>query len=397
VAEARSLLVINSGSSSLKFTVFRIPDLNNLLSGIGERLGTTGASYSVRYADGQKANRSIPGADHRVALGTVLDTLKEAQVPDVHAVGHRIVHGGEKFRMPHLVNSEIEKQIRELFALAPLHNPAGLLGIEIADELLPGVPQVVVFDTAFHQTWSREAYRYAIPEEYYRRWGIRRYGFHGISNEYVTKEASIRLGRPANELHMVLCHLGNGCSATAVREGKSVDNTMGLTPLEGLMMGTRSGDVDPNLLLVLSEKEGLSLPEVIQLLTERSGLLGVSGISHDVREVTKAADEGNQSAQVALQLFSYRLAKKILGLSAGLARVDAIVFSAGIGEHSARIRSLAVNHLAVLHAQLDPKRNERDGAETHGWISADGSLPILVIPTDEELLIAQETLRLTTG
>ncbi|MBV8969998.1 MAG: acetate/propionate family kinase, partial [Verrucomicrobia bacterium] len=341
--------------------------------------------------------QTISGADHHVALRAVLETLKEAQLDEVGAVGHRIVHGGEKFRRPQLVDPEVKSQIREVFELAPLHNPAGLHGIDIVEELLPGMPQVVVFDTAFHQTWLPEVYRYAIPEEYYKRWRIRRYGFHGISNQYVTKEVSIRLGRPADQLHLVLCHLGNGCSATAVREGQSVDNTMGLTPLEGLMMGTRSGNVDPNLHLVLSEKEGLSLPEIIQLLTTRSGLLGVSGVSHDLREVIKAADEGNKSAQLAINLFSHRLAKGVLELTAGLARVDAIAFSGGIGEHSAQIRSLTVDRLAIVHAQLDPRRNEQHGKETNGLISPDNSLPIFVIATNEELLIAQETLKLTSS
>ena len=397
MAKARCLLVINSGSSSLKFTVFSIPDLDSLLGGLAERLGTPAASFSIRYADGRKKQQTISGADHHVALRAVLETLKEAQLDDVGAVGHRIVHGGEKFRRPQLVDPEVKSQIREVFELAPLHNPAGLHGIEIVEELLPGMPQVVVFDTAFHQTWLPEVYRYAIPEEYYKRWRIRRYGFHGISNQYVTKEVSNRLGRPVDQLHLVLCHLGNGCSATAVREGQSVDNTMGLTPLEGLMMGTRSGNVDPNLHLVLSEKEGLSLPEIIQLLTTRSGLLGVSGVSHDLREVIKAADEGNTSAQLAINLFSHRLAKGVLELTAGLARVDAIAFSGGIGEHSAQIRSLTVDRLAIVHAQLDPRRNEQHGKETNGLISPDNSLPIFVIATNEELLIAQETLKLTSS
>src|SRR5215469_5980496 len=341
------ILVINSGSSSLKFSVLEVQSESVLASGIAERLGTTEALLKFSDAGGKKIQEPFPGADHRAALRRVVDYLRGSLRNDVDAVGHRIVHGGEFFRDAVIVDDEVVKRIEELSDLAPLHNPPGAQGIRLAWELFPRKPQVAVFDTAFHQTLPPHAFHYAIPARFYSKYRIRRYGFHGTSNQYVTEELARRLDRPLSELQLLTAHLGNGSSATAVKQGRSVDTTMGLTPLEGVVMGTRSGDVDPSLHLFLHEKGNLSLEEVTDLLTRKSGLLGVSGVSHDMRSVLEAIESGNDQARLALELFCYRLARAILGLTAGLERIDALVFTGGIGENSPVVRSKTLEYLAI--------------------------------------------------
>ena len=288
------------------------------------------------------------------------------------------------------------RRIEELADLAPLHNPAGVQGIRIATELFPDKQQVAVFDTAFHQTLPPHAFHYAIPYEYYEKYRIRRYGFHGTSHHFVVLQAAKRIGKPIEETQFISAHLGNGCSATAVRHGQSVDTSMGLTPQEGLVMGTRSGDVDPNLHLFLQEKEDHSLREITEMLTRKSGLLGVSGVSHDMRFVIAAAAEGNKRARLAVDLFCYRLARSVLGLAAALSSIDALIFTGGIGENSAAIRAQVLTHLAILHPELDQKLNETHGKGADGRITrSDRALLCLVIPTNEELMIARETALLT--
>jgi acetate kinase len=387
----RYILVINSGSSSLKFSLLDVKPEAVIASGIAERLGTAEAFLKFSAKSSENICEQLPNADHRAALRRVIDRLSSLAASEVDAIGHRIVHGGEYFRDAVLIDDEVLKRIEALSDLAPLHNPPGAQGIRVASELFPNKPQVAVFDTAFHQTLPPHAFHYAIPAEFYAKYRVRRYGFHGTSNQYVTSELARRLSRPIEELQIITAHLGNGCSATAVKGGKSVDTTMGLTPLEGLMMGTRSGDVDPSLHLFLQQKMSVSLEEVTDLLTRKSGLLGVSGVSHDMRSVIGAIESGNDQARLALDLFCYRLARAILGLAAGLERIDALIFTGGIGENSSVVRSKTLQHLATLHPEIDQGWNERNGQDSNGRITKGAGLACFVIPTNEELMIARQT------
>jgi acetate kinase len=363
-------------------------------SGTAERLNTKEASLSIKLGDGPKQTESLGNADHHQALLKAVHQLSAEQQSRVEAIGHRVVHGGEEFHEPTLVDASILEKIEALSDLAPLHNPAAVEGIRIAQKLFPKTPQVAVFDTAFHQTLPPHAFHYAVPLDLYRKYKVRRYGFHGTSHHYVALETAKRLSRPLESLQLVTAHLGNGCSAAAIKNGCSVDTTMGLTPQEGLMMGTRSGDVDPTLHSFLGEKEHLSLVQITDLLTRQSGLLGVSGVSQDMRSVCEAADQGNEDARLALDLFCYRLARGILSLTASLERIDALVFTGGIGENSARVRAQALGHLAILNPHLDPAENETHGREQGGRITRDSGLTCLVVPTNEELMIAQQTAEL---
>ena len=391
------ILVINSGSSSLKFSLLDVKSEAVIASGIAERLGTAEAFLKLSAKSSQNIREQLPNADHRAALHRVIDHLPTLAASEVDAIGHRIVHGGELFRDAVLVNDAVLNQIEALSDLAPLHNPPGAQGIRVASELFPNKPQVAVFDTAFHQTLPPHAFHYAIPAEFYAKYRARRYGFHGTSHQYVTSELARRLSRPIEELQIIAAHLGNGCSATAVKQGKSVDTTMGLTPLEGLVMGTRSGDVDPSLHLFLQQKMSLNLEEVTDLLTRKSGLLGVSGVSHDMRSVVEAIESGNHQARLALDLFCYRLARAILGLAAGLERIDALIFTGGIGENSSVVRSKTLQHLAILHPEIDQGWNERNGQDSNGRITKGAGLACFVIPTNEELMIARQTAALALG
>jgi acetate kinase len=392
---ARSpILVINCGSSSLKFSILD-PDSETVLAcGIAERLTTDGAGLKMVDLDGVSLNQTFPGADHRTALLRIIQVLGGEKL-EIKAIGHRIVHGGEDFRGPVLITESVVERIDQLSDLAPLHNPAGVQGIRMATELFPNKQQVAVFDTSFHQTLPPYAFHYAIPYEYYERYRIRRYGFHGTSHHFVVLQAAKRLGRPIEETQFISAHLGNGCSATAVRFGQSMDTSMGLTPQEGLVMGTRSGDVDPNLHLFLQEKENQRLKGITEMLTRKSGLLGVSGVSQDMRSVIAAAAHGNKRASLAVDLFCYRLARSVLGLAAALSAIDALIFTGGIGENNAAIRAQTLSHLAILHPELDQKLNEAHGKGADGRITGESGLLCLVIPTNEELMIAKETALLT--
>ena len=308
-----------------------------------------------------------------------------------------MVHGGERFSSSIRVDDEVIAALRTFSHLAPLHNPANLAGIEAVRAILPDLPQVAVFDTAFHQTMPPHAFRYAVPEEWYTRYGVRRYGFHGISHHFVSQQAAVLLGRPARELRLVTAHLGNGCSAAAVRDGVSVDTTMGLTPLEGLVMGTRSGDVDPGLLDYLAGQTGMSLGMLTTTLNTGSGLQGLSGVGNDMRTVEAAAAAGNERAQLAVEIFVYRLAKAIAGLVVGLQRLDALIFTGGIGENSAVVRSMVLRQLGFLGLTEDIQANADHGRRTGGRISLAGPVLALVVPTDEELLIARDTARVIAG
>src|SRR6516165_10764460 len=390
------ILVINTGSSSLKFSVLDPKSEAVLSAGLAERIGTEEAVLKMTDLEQVSHQEKLGRADHRSALMRVIEILSKKGQFDCRAIGHRIVHGGEYFRDPVLVTDDVLQKIEELAVLAPLHNPAHALGIRVATDLFPGKPQAAVFDTAFHQTLPPYAFHYAIPYEHYEKYRIRRYGFHGTSHQYVTLEAAGRLGKPYGQMQFISAHLGNGCSATAVKNGHSVDTTMGLTPLEGLVMGTRSGDVDPSLLLFLQEQEGLKLVQIIEILTRKSGLLGVSGVSHDMRSVIAAADEGNARAKLAIDLFCYRLGRAILGLASSLTSIEAVIFTGGVGENSAFIRSKVVDHLAILHPEIDPKLNDENGKNSNGRITTGSGLLCLAIPTNEELMVARETDRLVS-
>ena len=364
--DQRRVLVLNSGSSSIKFELVG-PD-GARVSGLVERIGEPGGV-----------------ADHAEGMAQVLSSL---DLDGVAVVGHRVVHGGEEFQQPTVVDEAVLARIRELSALAPLHNPANLLGIEAARAALPGVPHVAVFDTAFHVTLPAHAYRYALPDELYRRHGVRRYGFHGTSHGYVARQAAAVLGRPLESLRMVTLHLGNGASATAVDGGHSVDTSMGFGPLEGLVMGTRSGDVDTTIVLHLVRGLGLSLDEVEDLLNRHSGLRGLCG-DNDMRAVVARAAAGDEAARLALDVTTYRLRKYVGAYAAALGGLDAVVFTAGIGEHSPVVRAMALEGLGFLGIELDPARNEANASV----ISTDASaVAVLVIPTDEEREIARQAL-----
>ncbi|HLX48521.1 MAG TPA: acetate kinase [Streptosporangiaceae bacterium] len=393
-----AVLVLNSGSSSVKFALVVPASGERLARGLAERLGTPEAVLRFQQGPSATAREPLPGGTHADAVGRVLGRLAGAGHPDaLLGAGHRVVHGGERFRASVLVDDSVIAAVRSVSHLAPLHNPANLAGIEAVRAVLPGLPQVAVFDTAFHHTMPPHAFRYAVPEDWYTRYGVRRYGFHGTSHRFVSERAADLLERPLRELRLVTAHLGNGCSATAVRGGESVDTTMGLTPLEGLVMGTRSGDVDPGLAGYLAERAGLDAGQITEALNTASGLAGLSGVGNDMRTVEAAAAGGNRRAQLALDVFVYRLCKAIAGLVAGLGRLDALVFTGGIGENSAAVRGRVLGRLGFLGLAEDPAANAVHGRNTGCRISPGGPVTALVVPTDEELMIARDTARLVTA
>jgi acetate kinase len=383
----REVLVVNCGSSSLKLARVA-PDEGRVLEhALAERLGTREASLVWRPG-GER--QPLPDLDHAGALAALLERIARGSLV---AVGHRVVHGGEAFRQSALIGQDTLDAIERVSELAPLHNPANLVGIRAARQAFPELPHVAVFDTAFHQTLPPKAYHYALPLELYERHRVRRYGFHGTSHAYVARATAERLGRPLESLQLLSAHLGNGCSACAVRDGKSVDTSMGFTPLEGLVMGTRSGDIDPNLPAFLAKRLGLDLDGVTRLLNQQSGLLGLSGASNDMRRLLELEAGGHERARLAVDVFCYRLAKALLGLAAALERIDALVFTGGIGENAAAVRTRTLSQLAILGARVAPELNAAHGAASAGRITAsDSALLGLVVASNEELMIARDTL-----
>ena len=384
-------LVLNSGSSSLKFAIYRGLQVEPVISGLAERLNSDEASLSIEQ-NSVKVSHSLNSGGHEEALRMAIHKMQSAgalgDAPDL--IGHRIVHGGEHFNEPALITDEVVALIESCSHLAPLHNPAGLLGIEVAVQIFPKTPQVAVFDTSFHQTLKPSQYLYAIPSELYKDHGVRRYGFHGSSHGYVAKAAADQLGFDLAKSRVLSAHLGNGCSTCAILNGESVDTSMGLTPLEGLVMGTRSGDVDPGLILFLESQLGMGSDEVSDLLNKKSGLLGISGISNDMRELWSHADNGSGEAALAIEIFCFRAAKSLASLTVALGGVETLIFTGGIGENDVRVRAKIVSHLAYLGAELDPQRNAIHGGESKGVITARGSaLAAVVVETQEELMIAQ--------
>jgi len=383
------VLVLNCGSSSVKFAVIDPATGERLMTGLGERVGAADAALHIKQ-DGRAETLTPDGGSHADVLRVVLDQVEGLGVT-VSGVGHRVVHGGPDFTASALVDDAVLAAIEAVTDLAPLHVPANVAGIEAARDVLPDLPQVAVFDTAFHLTMPPYAYRYAVPSSWYTEHGVRRYGFHGTSHRYVSAQAAELLGRPLTELRLVTAHLGNGCSAAAVRAGESVDTTMGLTPLEGLMMGTRSGDVDPGVTGYMADRLGLDAQGVVKALNSSSGLLGVSGVSNDMRTVAAAAAEGSTDAQLALDMFCYRLAKYVAALVVPLGRLDALVFTGGIGEHNPPIRAAVLSHLGFLGLTEDTDANAVAGRDTNGRITEPGPVQAIVVPTDEELVIARDT------
>lgn len=388
------ILVINCGSSSIKFAVINPVDQHSPIQGLAERLNSDQAQLTIETANGKNTDLLKDGQGHDAALKAVIEQLKqEGLLESLQAIGHRVVHGGEAFSESMIIEDSNIDTLKSLNHLAPLHNPVNILGIETLQALLPNLPQVAVFDTAFHQTLPEAAYLYALPYDLYKNDGVRRYGFHGTSYRYVSQAASQRLGKAPEDCHLLIAHLGNGCSACAVSGGKSVDTSMGLTPLEGLAMGTRCGDVDPGLIEFLANRHNLKLEEVMNILNKQSGLLGISGSSNDMRSIQQAAEQGDERATLAIEVFAFKVARYLGALAVSLPRIDALVFTGGIGENDRLSRSLILEHLKVLGFELDGDKNQNNGGES-GIISQEGSTTTLVIPTNEELMIAMDSSKL---
>ena len=390
------VLVLNCGSSSLKYQLIDMETENVMAKGLCERIGIEGSRLK-HQPDGKDAVIFDDYQEnHAVSVKMVLDALTNPEygvvksMKEINAVGHRVVHGGEYFAGSVIITDEVKEALEKCCDLAPLHNPANLIGIAACEEIMPGVPQVGVFDTAFHQTMPERAYLYALPYEYYEKYKVRRYGFHGTSHRFVSEEVCKMMDRPYDQTKVITCHLGNGGSVCAVRNGKSIDTTMGFTPLEGLVMGTRAGDVDVAAVTYLMKKEGLSADEMDNILNKKSGVLGLSGVSSDFRDIEEAAEAGNDRAEIALDVFAYKVAKRIGAYAAAMNGVDAIVFTAGLGENSGATRRAICDYLGWMGVHIDSYNNSLRGKAIE--ISAtDSRVRVYVIPTNEELVIARDT------
>ena len=395
-----NILVINCGSSSLKYQLIDMENEAVLAKGLCERIGIDGSRLEHKPTGKDKFVLEEPMPDHKVAVQLVLDALSDPEhgvitsTDEISAVGHRVVHGGQAYSDSVLIDEKVKDVIRENFDLGPLHNPANLIGIEACEQVMPGKPQAAVFDTAFGQSMPEKAYMYAIPYEYYAKYGVRRYGFHGTSHSFVSKEAIRFANLDPNNCKIIVCHLGNGASVSASINGKCVDTSMGLTPLEGLIMGTRSGDLDPAVIQYICNKEGKTLDEIFNILNKKSGILGLSGgISSDFRDVQKAQNEGNHEAQVAIDAYVYRVAKYIGAYTAAMNGVDAIAFTAGVGENDGVIRGEICKYLTYLGVVIDAEANKGRG-ENIMISTPESKVKVMVLPTNEELAIARETLAL---
>ena len=390
------ILVLNCGSSSLKYQLIDMDTEAVMAKGLCERIGIEGSRLKHQPAGKDDVIFNDYMQDHSVAVKMVLDALTDANhgvvksMKEINAVGHRVVHGGEYFASSVIIDDAVKEALQKCCELAPLHNPANLIGIEACEKIMPGVPQVGVFDTAFHQTMPERAYLYAIPYEYYEKYKIRRYGFHGASHRFVSEEAAKMMDRPYDQTKTITCHLGNGGSICAVRNGKSIDTTMGFTPLEGLVMGTRAGDVDAAVITFLMEKENLTPQEMDNILNKKSGVLGISGVSSDFRDVEEASEHGNERAGMALDVFAYKVAKRIGAYAAAMNGVDCIVFTAGLGENSASTRRLICDYLGYLGVHIDSYNNSLRG-KAIDISTPDSRVRVFVIPTNEELVIARDT------
>lgn len=396
------VLVINSGSSSLKYQLYDMTTEAVLAKGMVERIGMDSSILTHKPTGKEPVTEVSEILEHNTAIRKVLDKLTDKvsgvleSIDEIQAVGHRVVHGGEYFKASSLVDAQAKEEIRKLIDLAPLHNPAAMMGINASEANMPGVPQVVVFDTAFHQTMPEKAYLYPIPRVLYNKYKVRRYGAHGTSHYYVSQKAAEYLGKPIESLKIITCHIGNGASLTAVKGGISVDTSMGMTPLEGLMMGTRSGDLDPAIVPYVMNKEDLTVNEVNSMLNKHSGLLAISGISSDMREITDGRANGEPNATLAFDMYEYRLRKYIGAYAAAMDGVDVIVFTAGIGENSIYVREAVCENLTYLGVELDKSLNAVRSDDPRRISSANSKVEVLVIPTNEELVIARDTYRLVS-
>lgn len=394
------VLVINSGSSSLKYQLYDMTDESVLAKGLVERIGMDSSILTHKPADKEEVVEVSEILEHNTAIRKVIDKLTDkthgvlASVDEINAVGHRVVHGGEFFNESALVDKEAKKNIRALIDLAPLHNPAAVMGIEASEVNMPGVPQVVVFDTAFHQTMPEKSYLYAIPRVLYSKYKVRRYGFHGTSHYYVSLAAAKFLDKPLEDLKMITAHIGNGGSLTAIQGGVSVDTSMGMTPLEGLMMGTRSGDLDPAIVPYVMNKEELSVGEMNSMLNKHSGLLAISGISSDMRDITDGWEKGEPNTTLAFEMYEYRLRKYIGSYAAAMNGVDVLVFTAGVGENSAIVRKAVCDNLSYLGIEIDEELNKIRSGDPRRISTPNSKVEVLVVPTNEELVIARDTYRI---
>ncbi|GIN23244.1 acetate kinase [Siminovitchia fordii] len=389
------VIAVNAGSSSIKFQLFQMPDENVIAKGMIERIGLPGSLLSMSVHEKRfKEKLEIP--NHEEAIKLLLDRLVTngaiQSLEDLEGVGHRVVHGGEKFSDSVLITDTTLKEIEDLIELAPLHNPANIVGIKEFKKVLPDIPQVAVFDTAFHQTMPESSFLYSLPYEYYRKFGIRKYGFHGTSHKYVSQRAAEILGRPLEQLRLISCHLGNGASIAAIKGGESIDTSMGFTPLAGVTMGTRSGNIDPALIPYLMEKTDKTADEVLDILNKKSGMLGVSGFSSDLRDIELEAANGNHRAELALDIFADRIHKYLGSYAARMSGVDAIIFTAGIGENSSFIRAKVLKGLQFMGVYWDPDLNKITGKEAFLNYSY-SPVKVLVIPTNEEIMIARDVMR----
>jgi acetate kinase len=391
---ANKIIAINAGSSSLKFQLFDMPEETVITKGLIERIGLDNAIFSISV-NGEKKEETTDIPDHEVAVKMLLEKLTGFGIIDsldeIQGIGHRVVHGGELFNESVLITDDVIEKIEELSDLAPLHNPANLTGIKAFRNVLPNVPAVAVFDTAFHQSMPESSFLYSLPYEYYKDFGIRKYGFHGTSHKYVSERAAEMLGRPKEQVRLISCHLGNGASIAAIEGGKSIDTSMGFTPLAGVAMGTRSGNIDPALIPFIMEKTGSTAEEVLNILNKKSGMLGVSGFSSDLRDIEQQASEGNERAELALEVFANRIHKYIGSYASRMYGVDAIVFTAGIGENSSLVREKVLQGLEFMGVYWDPARNNVRGEET--FINYPHSpVKVMIIPTNEEVMIARDVM-----
>ena len=393
------ILVVNAGSSSLKYQLIDMTDETVLAKGLCDRIGIPGSLIKHKTYDGRSVEKEITMADHKDAIASLIKVLTHEEwgviksLDEIKAVGHRVVHGGEKFFKSVIIDDEVMQAIEECVELAPLHNPPNITGIRACQQIMNGVPQVAVFDTAFHQTMPQKAYIYALPYEYYKKYKLRKYGFHGTSHKYVAERAAQILGKPYDKLKIVTCHLGNGSSIAAVDCGKVIDTSMGFTPLDGLAMGTRCGTIDPAVVTFLMQKEGLTCEEMDSIMNKKSGVLAISGVSSDFRDLDDAVEQGNERAALALEVFSYQVKKFIGAYACAMGGIDAIVFTAGIGENNPKIRKMVCEGLGFMGASINEEKNLVRGAEMD-ISTEDSKVRVLVIPTNEELAIAKETKKL---
>lgn len=397
-----NVLVLNCGSSSVKYKLFQMPEGKVLAQGGVEKLGLSDSFLKLKLPSGEKVVLEKDMPEHTVAIDFILKTITGSEygciksLGEIDAVGHRLVHGGDKFSESVVITDAVVESVKQCIDLAPLHNPSTLKGVAAVTELIPGVPQVGVFDTAFPQTMPQRAFMYALPYEYYEKYGVRRYGFHGTSHRFVSKRACEFLGLDYNKVRIITAHIGNGASMCAIKEGKCIDTTMGLTPTEGLMMGTRVGDVDPGALVFIGEKEGLSMAQLSEVINKKSGVLGVSGVSSDMREIEEAISQGNERAKLALEMYDYRIKKYVGAFTAAMGGLDLLIFTGGVGENQTTTREYVCEDMQYMGIEIDKTLNAKIHGDEALLSTKESKVKVVVIPTDEELMIALDTVALSS-